>query len=161
MAGSCEHGNEPSGSIKAGHFLASWATFSFSRGTGLHRVSWVVRLVFVFRKIHRVSVTTEPKGKHDITWRASFNLFIQSSCQRKRQAVTCKEYQTLQIPSAAVAVTPFSVSATRNTSFGLTVSAAELQRLCVSGYLCFGTEWTRLLGDAFLYSRAVNFILTN
>jgi len=27
--GSCEHGNEPSGSIKAGNFLISWATVSW------------------------------------------------------------------------------------------------------------------------------------
>jgi hypothetical protein len=25
VAGSCEHGNEPSGSIKCGNFLTSWA----------------------------------------------------------------------------------------------------------------------------------------
>jgi hypothetical protein len=39
VAGSCEHGNEPSGSIKFGEFL-DWAerTLSFLRRTLLHGV---------------------------------------------------------------------------------------------------------------------------
>jgi hypothetical protein len=37
MAGFCEHGIEPSGSIKkAGYFLTSWVTISFSNNI-LHR----------------------------------------------------------------------------------------------------------------------------
>jgi hypothetical protein len=37
--GYCEHGNEPSGSIKGGNFLTSWETASFSRRTLLHGLS--------------------------------------------------------------------------------------------------------------------------
>jgi hypothetical protein len=37
MAGSCEHGNETSGSIKDGSFLASLVTLRFS-GSMLHEV---------------------------------------------------------------------------------------------------------------------------
>jgi hypothetical protein len=29
MVGSCKHGDEPSGSIKAGNFLASWASIKY------------------------------------------------------------------------------------------------------------------------------------
>jgi hypothetical protein len=36
---SCEHGNEPSGSINVGKFLSSCATGGFSRRTQLHGVS--------------------------------------------------------------------------------------------------------------------------
>jgi hypothetical protein len=39
--GSCEHGSEPSGSIKAGNFLTSVVTIS-SRRTSLHGVNYVV-----------------------------------------------------------------------------------------------------------------------
>jgi hypothetical protein len=38
VAGSCEHDNEPSGSIKGGEFHY-WLTTSFSKGTLLHVVS--------------------------------------------------------------------------------------------------------------------------
>jgi hypothetical protein len=38
--GSCEHGNEPSGSIKCGKFLAE-RTLSFSRRTLLHGISFI------------------------------------------------------------------------------------------------------------------------
>jgi hypothetical protein len=46
MAGSCEHGDEPSGSIKCGEFpgLAEH-TLSFSRRTLLYGVSYLVSLV--------------------------------------------------------------------------------------------------------------------
>jgi hypothetical protein len=37
--GSCEHGNEPSDSIKVGNFLNSWATGGFSRKAQFHGVS--------------------------------------------------------------------------------------------------------------------------
>jgi hypothetical protein len=40
VAGSCEHGNDPSGSIKGKEFL-DWATVSFSR-TLLHVISALV-----------------------------------------------------------------------------------------------------------------------
>jgi len=33
VARSCEHDNEPSGSIKAGHFLTGWGTISSPRRT--------------------------------------------------------------------------------------------------------------------------------
>jgi hypothetical protein len=40
VAGFCEHGNELSGSIKkAGHFLISWVTVSFSKNILRHGVS--------------------------------------------------------------------------------------------------------------------------
>jgi hypothetical protein len=39
VVGPCEHCNEASGSIKAGNFLTSWMTVSFSRRTLLHVVS--------------------------------------------------------------------------------------------------------------------------
>jgi hypothetical protein len=39
VAGSCEHGNETSGSIMVGNFLSSWVTINFSRRTLLHEVS--------------------------------------------------------------------------------------------------------------------------
>jgi len=32
VTGSCERGNEPSGSIKAGNFVTSWATVGFWKG---------------------------------------------------------------------------------------------------------------------------------
>jgi hypothetical protein len=38
VAGCCEHGNEPSGSIKGGEFLTSWATVKSWRRTALHGV---------------------------------------------------------------------------------------------------------------------------
>jgi hypothetical protein len=41
MAGSCEHGNEPYGSINCGEFI-DWATVSFSRRTLLHGVKFSV-----------------------------------------------------------------------------------------------------------------------
>jgi hypothetical protein len=44
MVGSCEHGNEPSGSIKAGNFLTIGVTVSFSRRTLLHRINYEVYL---------------------------------------------------------------------------------------------------------------------
>jgi hypothetical protein len=51
VADSCEHGNEPLGSIKVGDFLTNWVTISFSRRTlfhefhavGLKHVSWAYR----------------------------------------------------------------------------------------------------------------------
>jgi hypothetical protein len=36
VAGSCEHRNEPSGSINVGKFMSSWAAGGFSRRTRLH-----------------------------------------------------------------------------------------------------------------------------
>jgi len=38
MVGSCEHGDEHSDSTKAGNFLTSWETISFSRRTLLHGI---------------------------------------------------------------------------------------------------------------------------
>jgi hypothetical protein len=40
VAGSCEHTNEPLGSIESVEFLASWVTVSFSRRTLLHGVNF-------------------------------------------------------------------------------------------------------------------------
>jgi hypothetical protein len=40
MVGSCEHGNEPSGSIKGRDFLTGQMTISFSRMTILRGVSY-------------------------------------------------------------------------------------------------------------------------
>jgi hypothetical protein len=49
----CEHGNEPSGSIKSGYFLASKVTISFSRRTLPYGVSkqvgWLVGWLVGFR----------------------------------------------------------------------------------------------------------------
>jgi hypothetical protein len=42
VADSCEHSNEPSGSIKGGNFFTSWVTVSFSRRTLLHGSGWLV-----------------------------------------------------------------------------------------------------------------------
>jgi hypothetical protein len=39
VEGSCEHGNEPSESIKVGKFLSSYTTGGFSRRAQLHEVS--------------------------------------------------------------------------------------------------------------------------
>ena len=39
MAGTCEYGDEPSGSIKCGEFLTSCEPVSFSRRTLLYGVS--------------------------------------------------------------------------------------------------------------------------
>jgi hypothetical protein len=39
VEGSCEHGNEPSGSINSGKFLSSSTTGDFSRRARLHDVS--------------------------------------------------------------------------------------------------------------------------
>ena len=39
VAGTCECGNEPSGSIRCGEFLDQLKMVSVSRRTGLHRVS--------------------------------------------------------------------------------------------------------------------------
>jgi hypothetical protein len=38
--GSCEHGNEPSGSINVGKFLSSCVTGGFSRRAQLHEVRY-------------------------------------------------------------------------------------------------------------------------
>ena len=40
MAGSCEYGDEPPGSINAGNFLSSLGPVSFSERTLLHVVSY-------------------------------------------------------------------------------------------------------------------------
>jgi hypothetical protein len=40
VEGSCEHGNELSGSIKDGIFFSVWATGGFSRRAQLHEVSY-------------------------------------------------------------------------------------------------------------------------
>jgi hypothetical protein len=40
MAGSCEHGIEPSGSVNAGNFLTSCATLSFARTLRRGRVRY-------------------------------------------------------------------------------------------------------------------------
>jgi hypothetical protein len=45
--GCCQHGNEISGSIKAGNFLTSRETISFSRRTILHGVRHVYIYMFV------------------------------------------------------------------------------------------------------------------
>jgi hypothetical protein len=37
----CEHGNEPSGCVWGGQFLADWVTVSFSTRTLLHGVGWL------------------------------------------------------------------------------------------------------------------------
>jgi hypothetical protein len=42
VAGSCEYGNELSGSIKGGEFLISQVTISFSRRPQLYGVGWLV-----------------------------------------------------------------------------------------------------------------------
>jgi hypothetical protein len=44
MADSCEHGNEPSPSLKTGNFLTRWMTISFSRRTLTHGAAkdWVL-----------------------------------------------------------------------------------------------------------------------
>jgi hypothetical protein len=39
VEGSCEHGNEPSGSIKTGNFLSGYTIGGFSRRAQLHGVS--------------------------------------------------------------------------------------------------------------------------
>ena len=39
MAGTCECGNEPSGSVKCGEVLTSWEVVSLSRRTLLHSVN--------------------------------------------------------------------------------------------------------------------------
>jgi hypothetical protein len=45
MEGSCEHGNESSGSIRHWDFLSSCATGSLSRRAQLHEVSDVIDLM--------------------------------------------------------------------------------------------------------------------
>jgi hypothetical protein len=40
VAGSCEHGNEPSDSIKGGEFFDYLSDFQLSRRTSLHRVKF-------------------------------------------------------------------------------------------------------------------------
>jgi len=42
VVGCCEHGNEPSRSMKGGNFLNFLVTIGFSRRTLLHGVSYVV-----------------------------------------------------------------------------------------------------------------------
>jgi len=54
MAGSYEHGNEPSGSTKGGEFH-DWVTTSFSRRSMLHVISWI-RVQF---KINNIQLTAE------------------------------------------------------------------------------------------------------
>jgi hypothetical protein len=64
VAGSCGHGNEPSGSIYAGNLLTSWATISFTRRNLLHVVSngWKTLLQhgvdysLIFTVIHRYNI---------------------------------------------------------------------------------------------------------
>jgi hypothetical protein len=50
VAGSCEHGNELSGSIKAGNFLSSWATISLSNRVLLHEINWESVVKWNWRK---------------------------------------------------------------------------------------------------------------
>jgi hypothetical protein len=45
--GSCEHGNEPLGSIKAGNFFTNCVTVSFSRRTVLFGVSYNYFCIFI------------------------------------------------------------------------------------------------------------------
>jgi hypothetical protein len=42
VEGSCEHGNEPSGSINAGQFLSSCTIGFFSRRAQLHEVIFLI-----------------------------------------------------------------------------------------------------------------------
>jgi hypothetical protein len=59
MAGCCEYGNEPSGSIKGGKFLDQLSDFIFSRRTLPHRVSFVIYQSFIpgpFFRNHRVRI---------------------------------------------------------------------------------------------------------
>ena len=44
VAGCCDHGNEPSISIKCGNFLTRWGPVSFSRRTLLHGASYELHL---------------------------------------------------------------------------------------------------------------------
>lgn len=56
MAGSCEHGNEPSVSIKCWKFLSSCATGAFSRRVQLHRLSCVIHQICLYLGIHILSL---------------------------------------------------------------------------------------------------------
>jgi hypothetical protein len=46
-AGSCEHGNEPSGSINGDNFLASRSTVSLTRGGCALGISWLLLLLLL------------------------------------------------------------------------------------------------------------------
>ena len=51
MAGYCEYGDEPSGSIKCGEFyLSSLGRFSFSERTLLHGVNLLLERTYVLRQ---------------------------------------------------------------------------------------------------------------
>jgi hypothetical protein len=57
VAGSCEHGNEPSGSIKIGDFLLDKLTISFSGRALFHGVSFRPLKHHNFSVSHRFALT--------------------------------------------------------------------------------------------------------
>lgn len=57
MAGSCECGNECSVFMKAGYFLAKWATVSIKIRTVPHRVSYLITVYVTITSISQTSST--------------------------------------------------------------------------------------------------------
>jgi hypothetical protein len=66
VAGSCEHGNVVSGSIKAGNFLTSRVTICFTRRTLLHGVSQTssYKIVFSILLVVLTQIVNEITGDH-------------------------------------------------------------------------------------------------
>jgi hypothetical protein len=65
MAGCCEHGNEPSGSIKESEFLEGLSDYiSFTTRNLPHTVGWLVKRfeAFTTLKIRVLLVTTQKKS---------------------------------------------------------------------------------------------------
>ena len=56
MAGSCEHGNEPTCSIKVGNLLSSWAIIILSVRTVLWRKLLVINLNIIVEGIYRTAM---------------------------------------------------------------------------------------------------------
>jgi hypothetical protein len=68
VAGSCEHGNEPSGSLKGRKFL-DWVTIGFSRRT-LLRGDKLVKLMGEMRKPEG----KRPRGRNGIRWKDNIKM---------------------------------------------------------------------------------------
>jgi hypothetical protein len=74
VAGCCEQGNEPSGSIKFGEFLTGWGTISFSRRTLLHGGCYVVSMslhtLVALMMVSTVKLSLLTSQKHVGEWRS-------------------------------------------------------------------------------------------
>jgi len=67
LAGSCEHNNEPSGSIKGGNFLTSWVTVSFSRRTLLRSLRYIGLRFMIYNFLFSATFEKRHKLRLELT----------------------------------------------------------------------------------------------